>query len=184
MSSLLNMLSGFMGDSNVMEALSGNTRLSADSIGNLLKQALPMLIQKLTKNASTEEGARSLFNAIGQHVTDASAADQIKNADTEDGAKIIGHILGEDKENEINDLAEKTGLSSGDVSSVLSNIAPSLMSNLSSAVTNGVPETNEKEEGGGFLGGLLGKIFGGKDGEDTSGFDGSSLLNLLGAFKQ
>ena len=184
MSNLLNMLSGVLGDSNVMNALSDNTNLSADSIKNLLKQALPLLLKKLTGNASTEEGARSLFNAIGQHATDAPVAEQLGNVDTEDGAKIIGHILGEDAQTQIGDLAEKTGLSAEDVSGVLNNIAPSLMSNLSSAVTNGLPESDGKEEGGGLLGGLLGKLFGGKDDEDTGGFDGTNLLNILGALKQ
>ena len=177
---LLSMMSSMLGDSDVTGALSNNTKVSSGALGKLLALALPALLKQLTKNASTEDGARSLFNALSQHTTDRSLADQLNNVDTEDGAKIIGHIFGDSTESEISSLAEQAGVSTEEASGVLNNIAPSLLSNLSSVVTNGLPE--EQEESGGILS-TIGRIFGGQK-EDTSGFDGTNLLNILTSLKQ
>ncbi len=191
---LLSMLTNMMGGSGVTSTLSENTNLSSGMIGKLLMLALPLLLKKLTSNASTPEGARSLYDALGQHVTDSSLEDQLKEADTEDGAKIIGHILGDSAESDISSLAAQTGLSESDVSGVLNNIAPSLLSNLSSVVTNGLPEADEsavseaaeeKEEGlgSGIFGFLTNLIAGGGESENTGAFDGTDLLNALSALK-
>ena len=179
---LLSLLTNSMDNSDVTGALSNNTRLSSGVVGKLIALALPLLLRKLTANASTPTGAQSLFNALQQHRTDRSLTDQLNNVDTEDGAKIIGHILGQDAESEIGTLAEKAGISSSEATSFLSNIAPMLMSNLSSAVDNGLPQAEEKQESAGGLLGAIGKLFGGGE-EDTSAFDGTSLLNMLSNLK-
>lgn len=135
------------GDST--QVLSENTGISADSIGKVIGVALPKLVQAMTDNASTSEGAQSLFNALGQHSTEKSLSDQLQNADTIDGGKIISHILGSNKESEIDSIAEESDLSSGQISDLLSNVAPAILSKLSSAVSNA---SSDNGESSGLLG--------------------------------
>ena len=177
---LLSMLTKMLGSSDITDSLSNNTRVSSGALSKLLSLALPILLKQLTKNASTEAGARSLFDALGQHNTDRSLLDQLNNVDTDDGAKIIGHIFGDNAGSEISSLAQQAGVTNEEASGVLNNIAPMLLSNLSSVVNNGMPE--EKEEGGILQ--TIGRIFGGKDNEDTSAFDGTNLLSALMQLKQ
>ena len=104
----------------------------------------------------------------------------------------------------MNQLAAQTNLSEEQVSSVLGNIAPALMSSLSAANTENVQANvqalEEKPASGGGLGSLLGGILGGgssggsssgaasllgslfggkQEKEEEAAVDGSSLLNLL-----
>ena len=92
----------------------------------------------MTSNASSQQGAASLLGALAQHTDTASVASQIANADTADGNAIIGHILGSDQAATVSQLAAQTNLSEEQVSSVLGNIAPALMSSLSAANTENV----------------------------------------------
>ena len=108
----------------------------------------------MTDNASTSEGASSLLNALGQHQTEKSLQDQLQNADTEDGGKIIGHILGSNEEEQLESIAADSNLSTGQISSILSNVAPSILSTLSSVVSSG----NSTDNGGGSGSGLLGLL--------------------------
>ncbi len=201
--SLLSTLIGSMSTDESAEAISRKTGIPKLAIGALIAAALPMLIKKLTSNASSQQGAASLLGALSQHTDTASVANQIANADTADGNAIIGHILGSDQAATVNQLAAQTNLSEEQVSSVLGNIAPALMSSLSAANTENVQANVQSLEDkpasggglgsllGGILGGgsssgssgaasLLGSLFGGKqEKEEEAAIDGSSLLNLL-----
>ena len=206
--SLLSSLIGSMSTDESAEAISRKTGVSKSLVGMLISAALPLLIKKLTSNASSQTGAASLLGALSQHTDTSSIANQISNADTADGNAIIGHILGSDQAATVSQLASQTNLSEDQVSSVLGNIAPALMSSLSAANTENVQanvqsleQQSAKPAGGlasslgGFLGGgssnasssnsgsagglgLLGSLFGGKK-DDDDGSDGSALLGLL-----
>lgn len=130
------------------------------------------------------------MGALSQHTDTANIAEQIANADTQDGAAIIGHILGSEQGADIAQLAQQSGISENQVSSVLSSIAPALMSSLSAANTANVQQATQQSSGGlgsilgGLFGGsssgagnLLGSLFGG--GKQDDGDDGSELLGLL-----
>ena len=154
----LNTLTNMFSGSDTTQVLSNNTGISADSISKVISSALPKLVQAMTDNASTSEGASSLLNALGQHQTEKSLQDQLQNADTEDGGKIIGHILGSNEEAQLESIAADSDLSTGQISSILSNVAPSILSTLSSVVSSG-------------------------NSTDNNGGSGSGLLGLLSAFK-
>ena len=180
----LSMLTNMMSGDNVTGALSNNTNVSSGLIKKLLILALPLLIKKLTSNAMNKDGARSLFDALSQHQTDEPIEAQIANADAEDGAKILGHIFGDSATSEIGSLAQQVGISADQANGVLSNVAPSLLSNLSSVVTNGLPQADTAAPAQQSTGGLFGwlkKLFAKKP-EDTSAFDGTNLLSALSAF--
>ncbi len=190
--SLLSALLGGMSDDAAVSAASKKTGISKVAIGALIAVAVPLLIKKLTSNAQSQQGASSLLGALSQHTDTANIADQIANADTQDGAAIIGHILGSEQSADIAQLAQQSGISEEQVSSVLSSIAPALMSSLSAANTANVQQAPQQTSGGlgsilgGLLGGsssssgagsLLGSLFGNK--KQDSGDDGSALLGLL-----
>ena len=138
------------------------------------------------------------------------AALPLADADADDGGKILKHIFGDDEEQVVADLAEKTELDRGIVNSALASMAPGLMSGLSAAseqasaakTASGFDFTDlaglfgaaqqQKPAGlGGLLGGLLGGqggLFGGGgtdldgDGKPDSLTDGSDLLGALFSF--
>ena len=138
---LLNMLTSLMTSSSSVDALSTKTGTDSDQTKSILGTALPMLFSALTNNASSEDGASSLLGALQQHTNTASMAEQIKAADTEDGGKIISHILGDKKTSVVQEISEKTGAKEEQVSSLLSNIAPGLMSGISAVTTAAKKQT-------------------------------------------
>ncbi len=118
---------------DTLTALVKKTGLSKAILKKLIPLAIPLLIKFMTSNASSQDGALSLLNALGQHTSKKSLADQISEADTADGAKILGHIFGGQSNAVVNSLAQQSGTSSQDVSNVLAEIAPAVLSSLSAA---------------------------------------------------
>lgn len=185
-----------------LKALMKKTGLDSKKLKKLLPLAIPALLKMLTKNASSAEGASSLLTALTQHTGKASAAQQIAEADTDDGDKIISHIFGSKKKDEVQALSAQTGLSESEVSSVLSGIAPTLLTTLSAATQNTKPASAGKVDLSdgldlsdvmAMLGGakpnpadLLGGLFGKKDAkeEKDASINGASLLTSLLALKK
>ena len=183
MSSLLDSILGSMTEDDSLSALSGKTGASKDQLSSLLGSALPQLMGSMTNNASTQDGALSLAGALAQHTDTAPVAQQIADADEEDGGKIIGHILGLNQSNVINQLSGETGMNDQAVTSALSNIAPALLSGISAATGGG--KTGPKFDlSDGFdykdIAALTGKLLGKK--KTSSSTNGLDLLNLLGKF--
>ena len=190
-------------------ALAGKTGLSADAIEKAISSAIPSLIGSMTKNASSAAGAKSLLGALSQHEDKSDVSSQIANADETDGNKIIGKIMGDDKDDFISSIAKKAGINVGQSNSILSSIAPALLSEISSAAKPDTAESvaaekaakakKEKEDDASFLGGFFSKFMKDeddkvdspkkeaksekKDGFDLSdGIDGSDLLSVLKNF--
>ncbi len=199
---LLSVLFKALLSKEAIKALAEKTGLDGKSLTKLLPLAIPVLMKMLTKNASSEDGASSLLTALTQHTGKKSAAEQIAEADTDDGAKIIGHILGSQKNEELQALSAQSGLSENEVSSALSGIAPTLLTTLSAATQSAKPASAGKVDLSdgldlgdvmAMLGGakpsaadLLGGLFGPKapKEENDSAVNGVSLLNSLLAMKK
>ena len=186
-----------------LKALAGKTGLNEKQLKKLLPLALPLLLKMLTRNASDKEGAVSLLGALTQHTSKKTMQQQIAEADTADGAKIIGHILGKEKDASLLTLSNQSGLSQQQVSSVLSGIAPALLSVLSAAsgsaagkvdLSDGLDlsdivamlggakpgPVSAKPQGGGLLGALLGKKKKQEQkAEQDAALNGATLLSLL-----
>ena len=186
-----------------LKALAGKTGLNEKQLKKLLPLALPLLLKMLTRNASEKEGAVSLLGALTQHTSKKTMQQQIKEADSSDGAKIIGHILGKEKDASLLTLSNQSGLSQQQVSSVLSSIAPALLSVLSAAsgsaagkvdLSDGLDlsdivamlggakpgPVSAKPQGGSLLGALLGKKKKQKQtAEQDAALNGATLLSLL-----
>ena len=179
---LLNTLLGSMTSQSSVQSLSGKTGLSGKQITGLLALALPLLIKAMTKNASSGQGASSLLGALSQHANTGkkSTAQQIDEADTKDGEKIIGHIFGNDTDKVVNQLAGQTDLSADQVTSVLSQMAPAMMSGVNDAAGQAKKEkAASKKSGFDLSDGFDMKDVMGIVGSVTSGKGGGDLLSML-----
>ena len=182
---LLGILLKAMLSEGALKALAKKTGLNSKQLKKILPLALPLLLKMLTKNASEKDGALK------------SMAQQIEEADQDDGAKIIGHILGKDSQSSLLSLSNQSGLSQQEVSSVLSGIAPALLSGLSAATSSAGSSAGKvdlsdgldlsdvvamlggaKPEPASLLGGLFGKKKPAKE-EKDAGLNGATLLQLL-----
>ena len=132
---LLTLLLKTMTSTSSVNSMKKKSGASASQIKILIALALPLIIKYLRKNASSQSGASSLLGALTQHTSTAPVSQQIANADTNDGNAILGHIFGSDYSSVTNNLSQQSGMSTSQVQSVLSSLAPSLMSGLS-AVTS------------------------------------------------
>ncbi len=185
---LLQILLALMTSNNSVESVSQQSGVSSDKVKKLLLLAIPLLIRYMTQNASSQNGALSLFSALGQHNRQGDMSRMIATADKDDGSKIIGHILGGDNDRVVRSLASESGLNIAQVAKILAIIAPALLSGLSAATSS------QKEDMSGLFGlfggsapaqqqkpsglGLLSSLFGGGQQAESS-FNGSDLLKAL-----
>ena len=136
---LLNLLASGLGTSDSISALSGKTSTSQDQATMALLSALPSMLGQMKTNASTQQGASSLMNALNQHdlskLSNADIVSLIKNADEEDGAKILDKIYGS-KENTAAaqaSLAKQSGISTAQMAKIMAIAAPALLTAISAA---------------------------------------------------
>ncbi len=139
---LVQLLLSSMASNNSVNSAAKKTGLSAVLVKKLIVAAIPLLIKYMTKNASSQNGALSLLGALTQHTSNRSMAQQIDEVDEDDGNKIIDHILGNDKNTVVRELAAETGASADQVTRGLASIAPALLSGLSAAANAAKPQAN------------------------------------------
>ena len=133
---LLSVLSSSLLSDAAVAALARKTGLSKTKLKKVIAIALPLLLRAMTKNVSSQAGVQSLLGALTQHTNTRSIAEQIDEADDVDGGKIVSHILGNDSDSAVQAIAVETDMQEGEVRSVLSVIAPALLSGLSAAATS------------------------------------------------
>lgn len=175
---LLQLLLSTMTTASSVNSVSQKTGLKAQLVKKLIVAAIPLLIKYMTKNASSANGAQSLLGALTQHTSNRTMTEQIDDADEEDGEKIIGHILGDDKNTVIRELATETGATDAQVTRGLASIAPAILSGLAAATSAAKPQQSNSLD----LSSLLG-MFGGSQQQAASSTDLLSAL-LGGATQQ
>ncbi len=174
---LLGMLLSSLMSSSSVNSMSGKTGLSSKQIQKLVALAVPILLKALTSNASSTSGATSLLGALMQHTNRSSFADQIAEADTEDGDKIVHHILGDNSDQVVRQLATESGLETDQVNAVLANMAPALMSGVSAATQ---PQQQAQPDA---MSGLLGMFAGAQPQQlqqEEPAMDMGALSGILG----
>ncbi len=192
--SLLDTLLRSMTSSSSLDTMSQRTGGSNDQMAALITAALPILLRAMTANASTQAGAASLNEALGQHRETGSVAEQFAAADMDDGAKILQHILGRNSSSVMSGLSQQSGLSNDQVGSALSALAPVLLSSLSAA-SNQAPVQRQRpaidlsdgidaSDIMGFMQ-MMSQTQGGaqRRPQNQASFDGSDLLGLLSMLK-
>ena len=202
---LLNVLTNAMTTDSSVKAISQKAGISSAQTSQLVSSALPILLQQMTQNASSTEGAQSLLGALNQHTSTNSMAAQIADADLDDGHKILGHSLGGNANSIYGALGNQMNMQPSQVSQILGCIAPALLSGLSAATQSAYqakPQNNVFDLSGllGMFGGqpvqqpvqqpsLLGSLFGGGGGllsslfgggqQNQNAMNGNSLLGIL-----
>ena len=197
---LLNVLMNSMSTDDSVKALSKRSGVDGKQLGGLIALALPLLLQGLTNNASSGDGASSLLGALGQHTSTAPMATQIQSADLGDGSAILNHIFGGNLNNVTGQLSQQTGLTNQQVSNALSSMAPGVLSSLSAATQTAQTQQNNidlsslaqlfggqpvQQQQSSGIGSLLGSLLGGgqQQQQQSSGL-GSLLGSLFGAKPQ
>ncbi len=158
-------------DSSV-SALVGKTGGSSEQVTKAVESAVPELLKSMKKNASSDDGAKSLMGALDQHKNTDSLDKQIEDADEIDGGKIIGHILGGGKNDFISAIASETGLDLAQSGSLLSNIAPALMSTVAGAKNSALDKGDDID-----IMSLLGSFIG--DEEEKKSLKGTSIFRKI-----
>lgn len=167
---ILEMLTGQLNNKSVMDELSRSTGADKGKIEEAVKLCVPTLMEAMTKNANTPQGAASLSKALDEH-KNANVEDVLgflKNVDTKDGSKILGHIFGSNNQNVQNNISTQTGLKTNQVSGILSMLAPLLLGMLGRQKSN-------KNVGSNDLSSMLGGILGGS----ASGGLMKTVTNML-----
>ncbi|WP_276166627.1 DUF937 domain-containing protein [Zobellia alginiliquefaciens] len=160
MSGLLDLLSSPMGK-QLISGVASQTGKSTDQTGSVLSMALPVLMGAMKKNASSQEGAEGLMNALsGKHsggILDNLGglfSGGVDQSVLDDGAGILGHVLGGKQATVENAISQKSGMDAGSVSTILKVAAPILLGFLGKQTQ----EQNISDSSGinNLLGGLMG----------------------------
>jgi hypothetical protein len=101
--------------------------------------ALPLLLNGLAKNSSTQEGANSLHQAVtNDH--DGSILDNLagfmQNSEQGSGAGILKHLLGANQGIATQAVSQSSGLDSNQTSQLMQMLAPVLMGSLGAQTKN------------------------------------------------
>jgi len=156
--SLMDMLQGQLTET-VINQLAGQVGGKPDQTYAAANGIFSTLIGALNKNAQSDDGAKSLYNALEKD-HDGGILDNVMdliggnvNNKAADGMGIIGHLLGDNAGNIANLIGKQAGMDSNSTMSLMTKLAPMVM-------------------------GLLGKQ------RSQQGLDVSGLLGLLTQEKQ
>ncbi|GAA5161875.1 DUF937 domain-containing protein [Ornithinimicrobium tianjinense] len=158
-----------------------------------VQAALPALLGGLAANSESDEGARSLLEALGQHENGLADQVSLDAVDTTDGEKIVGHVFGNNIDGIANQLGGLGGAqTSGLVRRLLPILAPIVLSWLAKQMTGagaggrGTASPDRTAPGGsvsqpdGPLG--QGRPESAPATDSSSGIDGTSILrDILGS---
>ena len=166
--------------SQVASQAAQKTGLSQGMAAKLMPMAMTALMGGLKNNAAKPEGARALASALEKH--DGGLLDNIGNIAGDasalaDGQKILGHILGSNRQQTEQQLAQTAGVSSDQVNQLLAMAAPTVMGSLGKAkreqnldeagLANLVREegTRARQQAPSELGGLMSMLDADADGD-------------------
>ena len=109
-----------------------SSKIGADegTTAKAIALAVPLLTAALARNSSTPAGAEALNQAIARD-HDGSVLDNLMgflgNSESGNGAGILGHVLGGQRSNVENGLAQSTGLDPSSAGQLLETVAPLVM---------------------------------------------------------
>ncbi len=146
----------------MIDGLSRETGAPAHKTADVLSMALPLLLGGMKKNATSEEGARNLMQALNSNKHDGSILNNLGglfeggvNQDLlKDGAGILGHVFGSKQAPVEQALSQKSGLDTDTIARILKVAAPIVMGYLAKQKSkNNVSDAGSMNS---LLGGLLG----------------------------
>lgn len=189
---LSSLLNSVLGDEKILAELGNKVQATPEEVRKAATLGVPTLVEALDRNAREEGKKASLARALEDHGNDDvdDVEGFLNGVDVNDGNKMLDHIFGEKKVNVENNIANNSGLGIGQVSGLMSMLAPLLMGMLGKKKReDNVSEGNLSDltgSMGGMLGGLLGQKNSGvmdiaKKMLDKDG-DGSFMDDLMGGF--
>jgi hypothetical protein len=172
MSNLANEVLGQL-DASRIEAIASQLGVDPAQAEGAIRQAMPLLLGGLARNASTPEGAGALHTALGDH-----AGNDIGSllggmlgggsGGLDGGMAILGHIFGARQDQASQGLGQASGLGSANAGQLLAMLAPVVMSvlgsmsqrqGMSASGLGGVLGQEQQRMAQGGAGGLLGAVF-------------------------
>ncbi|MBO5137643.1 MAG: DUF937 domain-containing protein [Spirochaetaceae bacterium] len=125
-SSLFSTLLSSSSITNVSKA----TGTEKGEVKDVLTAALPALLNGAKEQAEDKSTQAGFLEALASHAKDdtSSVSGFLKNVDLKDGAAIVKHLIGGSSSSTTKEIAKESGVSATKVTSILSAIAPLLMS--------------------------------------------------------
>ncbi len=149
MSGLVEGIIGQLGPAG-MAQIAGALGTDESQTQSAVAAALPAIIAGMANNASKPDGAQALSSALGEHSPSIFEALGPLLTGGGDGAKILGHVLGDRRQNVEQNLAGQSGLNLDVIMKLLPILAPLVMGYLSK-------EKQDKNLDAGGLGSVLGQ---------------------------
>ncbi len=141
---------------------------SPEQIQESVANIVPVLLEKLTHNATDIKGAKALATALADHENDDLTIDSV---DPSDGEKMLAHMFGSTQQAE-QAIAPVAGLASPLLKKLLPYLAPIVMGYLAKQIGQG--------QFSNILGPLLNGVLGGGQKQQTQQSGGTILSDLLG----
>lgn len=129
---ILDMILDNLNNKDAIDELSRSTGADNERVKNAVNLGVPTLVEAMSRNAKTSQGASSLSEALDEH-KDSSVediGDFLRRANTQDGSKILNHVFGSNNINVQNNLSRQTGLEQNQISGLMAQLAPLVMSML------------------------------------------------------
>lgn len=174
MDNILNALLVQLGEGG-LEQMAKKAGVETSQVTQVLNQAVPTLLNKISLNTNHENGASGFLSALDSD-HDGSILDDIgsffQNPEMANGNGILSHILGDKREVLEGKLSEQAGINNNGVSKILEMAAPLIM---------GLLGKQRKEGNNGFdlsdISSVIGSLSGGK------GIDLSDIFQMAGGTK-
>lgn len=134
MSDLTSQVLGHL-DSSSIDAIATKLGIDPAQADAAIQQAVPMVIGRLAKNASTQSGADALYDAVSDHaVTDiGSILGSVLGGGGASGS-ILGHVFGSRQDQAARNLGQTSGLDAQSAGQLLAMLAPVVMGVLGNTV--------------------------------------------------
>lgn len=100
--------------------------------GKIAMVGLPILLMALNHRNQDEKQAEALTETLSRHESNKSGSlfDRLTQSDEQDGEKILGHILGDKKQDVLDVVAEKAGVSRDEAQKVMAQLSPNVLEQL------------------------------------------------------
>ncbi|MCP4121814.1 MAG: DUF937 domain-containing protein [Bacteroidetes bacterium] len=147
MADLLNLIQSQLGD-NAIDLISNQIGANKSQTSSAVVSALPMIMQALNRNASNQNGAQALLNAVSKD-HDGSVFDNlagfIGNSQQGPGSGILKHVFGQKRNMVENVVSNTSGLNNQASGKLMEILAPIVLGQLG----------KQKKQGGLDVGGLM-----------------------------
>jgi len=176
----LNALMSTLLSEESIDGVCRKTGANAEQVRGVLGSALPLLLNGAGTQANNAETASGFAGALQQHAQNdtSSLSSFLNGVDLEDGGKIVAHLLGINTAAQTQAVAQQSGVSTAQTSSILSAAAPLLMSLLGQ-------QSNAQSGNASNVAGLMGSLLGSGDMNSLLGsLLGSGTAQQTGAVQQ